>query len=124
MRRRALGLTLLALCGWSGAQGPEANLSLDPVHGGLILSGQLMTSRADDLTGVWGPSGRARLMKCSPRCTVVDSVPLPRTLLLSGDTEYRVVLAGKFVTDQKVMLVLRFRGGQILNTTATVRAAR
>lgn len=126
MTRRGACAAAVALLAASGeaAQGLSANVTLAPVYGGLLLSGQVSTPRPDNLTGVWSPSGRARLMKCSPRCQVVESIPLPRTLLLSSDTEYRVVMAGKFTTGHKVALVLRFRNGQILNTTAAVRAAR
>jgi hypothetical protein len=42
------------------------------------------------------------------------------TLLLSGDSGYRVVLGGSFTVGQKVSLVLRLKSGLLLNVTAPV----
>lgn len=124
MKRPALLLTLLLAFGRGDAQGLSAALALEPVHGGLLVTGKITAPKDLDLTGVWGPWGRARLTRCAPRCAVVGKIPAPRPLVLGSETEYRVVLSGKPTTGQKVALVLRFAGGQILNTTATVRAAR
>lgn len=124
MKRRALLCTLLLAWGRGEAQGASASLALETVQGGLLVTGKVTAPKDLDLTGVWGPWGRARLMRCAPRCEVITRIPAPRPLLLGRETEYRVVLSGKPTTGQKVALVLRFAGGQILNTTATVRAAR
>jgi hypothetical protein len=103
-----------------GAPGLSATLNLRLMHGGAIVQGRVTVPKTDDVVGVWSSIGRGRLMKCAPRCTVVDSLPVEGSLLLSTDSGYRVVLGGHLTAGQKVSLVLRLRGGLILNVTAPV----
>lgn len=97
-----------------------ASLSLKPTYGGAIMVGRVIMPRNDDLTGVWSSLGRARLMKCAPRCQVVPSLPVQTNLVLNADSLYRIVLGGKFTPNQKVSLVLRFRQGLVMNAVASV----
>lgn len=101
------------------SHGMSASLSLKPTYGGAIVQGRVNVSKADELTGVWSSIGRARLMKCMPRCQVVSSLPVQGRLVLNGDSSYRVVLGGKVTPGQRVSLVLRLRGGLILNVMAS-----
>ena len=101
-------------------QGMSASLNLKITPGGAIVQGRVTVPREDELTGVWSSLGRARLMRCAPRCQVVSSVPVQGTLMLNGDSGYRVVLGGRVVAGQKISVVLRLRGGLILNVTAPV----
>ncbi|QFP76970.1 hypothetical protein [Deinococcus sp. AJ005] len=123
MRLRALALAGLVLASGAVAQNPpglSADLKLMPSYGGAVLTGRIGVSRPDEVLGVWSSLGRARLMKCSPRCEVVTSVPITGSLILSGSSGYRVVLGGSFKPGQKVSIVMRFRQGVILNTSAIV----
>ncbi|GGM15666.1 hypothetical protein [Deinococcus aerophilus] len=103
-----------------GVPGMSAALSLSPTYGGALVTGRVRVPRNNELTGVWSSVGRARLMKCTPRCGVVSAVPIQGSVILSSDSGYRVVLGGKFRTGQKVSLVLRFREGTVVNVMATV----
>ncbi|MEF2278126.1 hypothetical protein V3W47_07420 [Deinococcus sp. YIM 134068] len=119
--RRAAPLALLAALGGTLAQrSPTAEVSLRPSFGGALLQGRMTVPGADALTGVWSSQGRARLLRCAPRCVVVSSVPLQGSLLVNGDTSYRVALGGTFRTGQRVQLTLQFRGAPLLNVNATV----
>ncbi len=123
MSPRAAVLAALLLLPGAAAQNPaglSADLKLTPSYGGALLTGRINASRPDDLMGVWSSLGRARLMKCTPRCEVVKAVPISGNLILSGNSGYRVVLGGNFKVGQKVSIVLRFRQGVILNQTAIV----
>ncbi|GHF34442.1 hypothetical protein HNQ07_000132 [Deinococcus metalli] len=123
MKKRAV-LCLLPLALLSaraqGAQGLSATLNLKLMHGGAIVQGRVTVPKSDDVVGVWSSIGRGRLMKCSPRCVVVDSLPVEGSLQLGADSGYRVVLGGRLTAGQKISLVLRLRGGLILNVTAPV----
>ncbi|WP_309569644.1 hypothetical protein [Deinococcus sp.] len=125
MRNRAALLLCLLPCVLldahaQSAQGLSATLNLKLMHGGAIVQGRVSVPKSDDLVGVWSSIGRGRLMKCAPRCEVVDSVPVQGNLLLGSDSGYRVVLGGHLTAGQKISLVLRLRGGLILNVTASV----
>ncbi|MFC3835441.1 MULTISPECIES: hypothetical protein [Deinococcus] len=101
-------------------QSLSAALNLKVMHGGAIVQGRVTVPKSDDLVGVWSSVGRGRLMKCAPRCQVVTSMPVQGSLQLGSDTGYRVVLGGQLAPGQKISLVLRLRGGLILNVTAPV----
>lgn len=123
--RRTLALLLGLALLYPGAraqnpQGMSASLNLKLTHGGAIVQGRVTVPREDELTGVWSSIGRARLLRCAPRCQVVSGVPVQGSLLLGSDSGYRVVLGGKLVAGQKVSLVLRLRGGLIMNVSAPV----
>lgn len=114
-------LMLLLLLGSALAlQLPNAALSLRPSFAGAVLEGRITSARADELLGVWSGAGRARLLKCTPRCMVVDAIPVSGTVLMNADSAYRVALGGSFKTGQKLILVLKFRDQKILNVNATV----
>ena len=122
---KSRGVVLASLLLWSGAaaqnpSGPGADLKLTPSYGGALLTGRIHVSRTDELMGVWSSLGRARLMKCAPRCQVVKTMPINGSVILSGNSGYRVVLGGTFRPGQKVSVVLRFRQGVVLNQTAIV----
>ena len=122
MKLRTAVLAALLLSG-AAAQtipGLSADLKLTPSYGGALLVGRVSASSADELMGVWSSLGRARLMKCAPRCEVVKAVPITGSLILSGSSGYRVVLGGSFKTGQKVSIVLRLRQGAVLNQTAVM----
>ncbi|CAM3693251.1 hypothetical protein [Deinococcus frigens] len=123
MKLNAAALAALLLLQGAVAQtsaGLSADLRLMPSYGGALLTGRIRVSGADELMGVWSSLGRARLMKCSPRCKVVQSLPITGSVILSGNSGYRVVLGGRFKAGQKVSLVLRFRQGVALSQTANV----
>ena len=100
------------------ARAPTAQVNLQPAFGGAILVGRV--SATDTLTGVWSPQGRARLLRCQPRCTTVQTVPVSGVLLLGQETPYRVVVSGDFRPGQRLKLALRFTDMQVLNVSATV----
>ena len=123
MSRRVRFLVLTALLG--GLPGdaratPSADLSLRLSYGGALVQGQLRGAANDALTGVWSSAGRARLLRCDPRCEAAPALPLPGTLTLGSGSVYRVVLGGEFRPGQKVMLTLRLRSGHVLNAQAVV----
>lgn len=101
-------------------QGMSASLNVKLTHGGAIVQGRVTVPKEDELIGLWSSVGRARLLRCAPRCQVVGSIPVQGSLLLNSDSGYRVVLGGKLTAGQKVSLVMRLRGGLILNVTAPV----
>lgn len=121
MKLKAAALAASVLLPGSAAQSPSglsADLKLMPSYGGALLTGRVGVSKGDELVGVWSSLGRARLLKCAPRCEVVQAIPISGSLILSGNSGYRVVLGGKFKPGQKVSIVLRFRQGVILNAAA------
>jgi hypothetical protein len=123
MRLKGAVLTALLLVPGAAAQNPSglsADLKLTPSYGGALLTGRIRAPKSDELMGVWSSLGRARMMKCAPRCEVVQSLPISGSLILSGSSSYRVVLGGTFKLGQKVSVVLRFRQGVVLNVIATV----
>lgn len=99
---------------------PSAALSLKPTYGGALVTGRVNMPREDQITGVWSSLGRARLMKCAPRCQVVKAIPVQGVLMLGDDSAYRVVVGGKFRSGQKISLVLRFQQGLVMNVVAVV----
>ena len=102
------------------ARTPTAQVNLQPTFGGAVLVGRVNAQTADTLTGVWSPQGRARLLRCQPRCTTVQTVPISGVLLLGQETPYRVVVSGDFRPGQRLKLALRFTDMQVLNVSATV----
>ncbi len=123
MRWKGAVLAALLLLPGAAAQNPpgmSADLKLTPSYGGALLIGRIKASKADELMGVWSSLGRARLMKCAPRCEVVRAVPISGSVILSGNSGYRVVLGGDFKVGQKVSVVLRLRQGVVMNVMATV----
>ncbi|MFC4425799.1 hypothetical protein [Deinococcus navajonensis] len=115
-----LAMTAVLLSAASTAQAPAPAMKLQLTQGGALLVGRLNLPRADEVTGVWSGQGRARLLRCAPRCVSVQTLPLERTLQLGPDATYRIVLGGNFRAGQKVSLVLRLRHTSVLNITATV----
>jgi hypothetical protein len=99
---------------------PNATLTLRPSFAGAVLEGRITSAREDELLGVWSGAGRGRLLKCTPRCMVVSTIPVSGTMLMNADSAYRVALGGSFKPGQKLILVLKFRDQKILNVNATV----
>lgn len=120
MRRAGLAALLAVVGGALAARAPSAQLSLRPSFGGAVLEGRIVAGPGDELTGVWSEGGRARLLKCSPRCAVVPTIPVTGTLLVGTGTPYRVAVSGAFRTGQRVKLALRFKDMQVLNVDAVV----
>ena len=120
------GLTTLLLgCVLSGsaglaAQAAAAKLTLRPSYGGAVVDGRIFVPTADTLVGARSGVGFARLMKCSPVCKVVSSIPIKNTTILGSESAYRIALGGQFIRGQKVSVTLRFRSGRVLVTTAVV----
>lgn len=121
MSLRRGGVLLLAGLGIAlAARPPAADLGLRPAFGGAVLQGRVTVAGGDALTGVWSGAGRARLLRCTPRCETVESIPVPGILPLGEGTAYRVVLAGDFRPGQRVRLSLRFRQAPLLNIEAAM----
>ena len=120
MRRAGLAVLLALLGAALAARLPVAQVGLRPSFAGAVLEGRILAGADDELTGVWSPQGRARLLKCAPRCEVVQTIPVPGALLVSAETPYRVAVGGEFRTGQHVRLTLRFREMQLLNVDAVV----
>lgn len=118
--RGLLGLLAALLGGVLALRTPTADLSLRASFGGAVLQGRITAGAADELSGIWSGSGRARLLRCTPRCETVAAIPVPGTLRVGPDTPYRVALAGEFRPGQRVGLALRFRQSQLLNVEAVV----
>lgn len=116
----------ILLCSALLAAAPLAQASTPPpltlklMHEGVMLIGTLKLARNDQLLGVWSSVGRARLLRCEPRCKVVTSIPMPGTLTLGTDARARVVLGGTFKVGQRVGLVFRLKNAQIVSVQATV----
>lgn len=121
MRRMVrCGLAALLLGLACAARTPTAQLGLRPSFGGALLVGRITAGADEELTGVWSDVGRARLLRCAPRCEGAKTIPVDGTLVLSGDTAYRVAIGGEFRVGQHVRLALRFRNMQVLNVDAAV----
>lgn len=120
MRRAGLAALLTVLGVGLAARTPSAVVSLRPSFAGAVLEGRILAGASNELTGVWSAGGRARLLKCMPRCVTVPSVPVHGTLLVGTATPYRVAVSGKFRAGQRVKLALRFRGMSVLNVDATI----
>lgn len=99
---------------------PAAKVTLKPSYGGAVLEGRIYVPRSDALIGVWSGAGLARLMKCSPRCTVVGSVPLQNTFVFGNSSAYRVALGGEFKVGQKVNVTFRLKNQGVLVVSALV----
>ena len=95
-------------------------LTLKLMHEGVMLIGTLKLARNDQLLGVWSSVGRARLLRCEPRCKVVQDLPVPGTLTFGPDARSRMVLGGTFKVGQRVGLVFRLKNAQILSVQAVV----
>ncbi|EYB67504.1 hypothetical protein DEIPH_ctg040orf0079 [Deinococcus phoenicis] len=125
MRRAALaalltGPGLLMVGAALAARTPVAEVALRPSFGGAVLEGRVTAGADDELTGVWSSGGRARLLKCAPRCEAVQTIPVSGTLLMNAGTLYRVAVGGEFRAGQRVRLALRFSNMQVLNVDAAV----
>lgn len=122
--RRLAPLLLAALLGTSvlapaqAQTAASATLSLRVTPTGVLVQGRVTAPGNDELTGLWSSAGRARLLRCAPRCAVVQGLPIASTLTLGPDSTYRIVLGGKLRAGQRLSLVLRLRSGKILNTSA------
>ncbi|MFC6591297.1 hypothetical protein ACFP81_04210 [Deinococcus lacus] len=117
---RGLGAALLAATAAASASG-AAQLSVKPSYGGGLVIGSIRAGAATQLAGVWSPTGRARLLRCQPRCEAVSSIPVHGTLLLTEKSAYRVVLGGTLQPGTVLPLTLRLSNGQLLNVTARVQ---
>ena len=117
-----IAVLLCALPLLSSATGPPAveASALTPTFGGVLLTASFNPRGRDVLSGVWYDGGRAKLMRCDPHCTVVTQVPLDSPIMVSQHSLYRVVLAGKFKTGQRLKMVLRFNGMQLVTLSVPV----
>ncbi|GAA5533078.1 hypothetical protein [Deinococcus aluminii] len=120
MRRAGLAVLLTLLGAALATRVPAAQVGLRPSFGGAVLEGRVVAGADDELTGVWSAQGRARLLKCAPRCEAVQAIPVSGTLLMSAETPYRVAVGGEFRPGQHVKLTLRFKNMQVLNVDALV----
>lgn len=112
---------MVAAAGMLEAQAarPVASLSLRSSYGGAVLEGRVTGSQPDTLVRVSSSLGKGRLLKCSPRCNIVDSLPVS-VLTLGSRTPYRVVLGGHFRAGQKVRINLYFKKQGMISVQATV----
>ncbi|WP_135228739.1 hypothetical protein [Deinococcus fonticola] len=99
---------------------PAAKLTLRPSYGGAVIDGRVYVPTPDTLVGAWSAVGAARLMRCSPICEVVSSLPMKNTTVLGSESTYRIALGGQFIRGQRIAVSLRFRSGRVLVTTAVV----
>lgn len=113
-----LGLALLGLA--QAVPAPAAKVSLRPSYGGAVLEGRIYVPNSDNLVTVWSGAGHARLMKCSPVCSVIPAIPLKGTLIVNNGSAYRIALGGQFRVGQKVAVTLRFRNQGVLIIQAIV----
>lgn len=111
---------LLTLLGGMVYALPSASLSLRSSYGGAVLEGRVSSARADAVLSVSSNVGKGRLMKCSPKCSVVSSIPLQNSLVLGVKTPYRVALGGKFRKGQRVNVVLRLKNQGAVVVSALV----
>lgn len=123
MNRWASGLAALLIGGW-GLAAPIANsATLRPTFGGVLLIARLLPGSSASLTGVWSDTGHAKLLKCAPRCQVVDEIPLSGPLTVSQSSTYRVVLGGTFKPGKRVKVLLRFGQTELITVDTTVALA-
>ena len=125
LRRRVVLSVLAALTSCallsSAASPPVVEASaLTPTFGGVLLSATLRPRGKDSLSGVWYDGGRAKLLMCDPRCTVVKEIPFESPLMVGQDSMYRVVLAGKFKSGQRLKIVMRFANLQLVTLSVPV----
>ncbi len=97
----------------------EAN-ALTPTFGGVLLTASIRPHGKDVLSGAWYEGGRAKLMRCDPHCSVVEQVPLDTAMMVGQESLYRVVLAGKFRSGQRLKMVLRFANMQLVTLNVPV----
>ena len=106
----------------SSAGGPpvvEAS-GLTPTSGGVLLTATFKPRGRDALSGVWYGGGRAKLLQCEAHCTVIKEIPFDSPLMVSQDSMYRVVLAGKFRPGQRLKMVMRFADLQLVTLSVPV----
>ncbi|GGJ65639.1 hypothetical protein [Deinococcus aquiradiocola] len=113
-------LVLVPLLGSAGAPPAVEAQALTPTFGGVLLSASFRPRGRDELNGVWYEGGRAKLMRCEPHCVVVNEVPLDSAVMVGQDSLYRVVLAGKFRSGQRLKMVLRFSNMQLVTVNVPV----
>ncbi len=113
-------LALLPLLGSAGSPPVVEATALTPTFGGVLLTASFRPRGKDVLSGAWYEGGRAKLMRCDPHCTVVDQVPLDSAVMVGQDSLYRVVLAGKFRSGQRLKMVLRFSDMQLVTLNVPV----
>ena len=125
LRRRVVLSVLAALTSCvllsSAASPPVVEASaLAPTFGGVLLTATFRPRGKDALSGVWYDGGRAKLLICDPRCTVVKEIPFESPLMVGQDSMYRVVLAGKFKSGQRLKIVMRFANLQLVTLSVPV----
>ncbi|ADV67377.1 hypothetical protein [Deinococcus maricopensis] len=113
MRRAVLAAVAVTLLSSAARPPTVMNAALSPTTGGVLLEASVSVMSADTLLGVWGPVGRGKLMRCAPRCVVVQSVAMQRGAVLSRQGLYRVVLAGRYTRGQRVAVLLKFGSGLV-----------
>lgn len=96
-------------------------LSLVRSFAGALMIGQINSTGSDQLLSVWSSVGRGRLLKCSPRCVTVRSLPLQNVLYINNKGTYRIALGGNFRKGQQIKIALRFQSNQLATYTATVQ---
>ena len=124
--RRRVVLTLLSaltssvLLSSAGNPPVVAASALTPTFGGVLLTATFRPRGKDALSGVWYDGGRAKLLQCDPRCSVIKEIPFDAPLMVSQDSMYRVVLAGKFKPGQRLKMVMRFADVQLVTLSVPV----
>ena len=112
--------TVLSLLGTAQSAPTAEGNNLRPTFGGVLLEARLLPQGSASLSGVWSDAGHARLMRCSPRCTVIREIPLSGPLAVSQSSMFRVVLGGTFKAGQRVRLLLRFGQSNFVTVDARV----
>ncbi|WP_420595345.1 hypothetical protein [Deinococcus sp.] len=121
MKRPFTGWLVAALLASSALCAPTAQApTLRPTFGGVLLEARLLPGNNASLSGAWSDTGRARLMRCAPRCSVVKSIPLDGPMTISQSSMYRVVLGGTFKPGQRVKVLLRFGQAEMVTLEARV----
>lgn len=121
LRRLLLSVLVLApLLGSAGGPPLVEATALTPTFGGVLLSASFQPRGKDTLSGAWYEGGRAKLMRCDPHCAVVSEVPLNTAVMMGQDSLYRVVLAGRFKSGQRLKMVLRFSDTQLVTLNVPV----
>lgn len=113
-------LTLIPLLSSAGGPPVVEAATLTPTFGGVLLTASFKPHGKDALSGAWYEGGRAKLMRCDPHCTVIVQVPLDTAVLVGQDSLYRVVLAGKFRSGQRLKMVLRFSDTQLVTLSVPI----
>jgi hypothetical protein len=113
-------LALVPLLGSAGAPPQVEATALNPTFGGVLLTATFRPRGKDTLSGVWYEGGRAKLMRCDPHCTVVNEVSFDTAMMVGQNSLYRVVLAGKFRSGQRLRMVLRFADTQLVTLNVPI----